>query len=105
MRHHHSAESAVREGVVTPTGDYQVTYRSVDVYRKLILDVDVHGDPGYTSTLIAEEMVDLRRKLMPFLPKQTLTLGSLTCGVIRVAAPLSFGTLPWTLTKLHVSWR
>tara|TARA_B110000196_G_scaffold19924_1_gene15650 strand:- start:300 stop:1157 length:858 start_codon:yes stop_codon:yes gene_type:complete len=102
-------ESTVRKGVVTPTGDYQVIYRSVDVYRKLILeagisDVDVRGNPGYTSMVIAEEMVDLRRKLMPFLPKQSLTLGSLTWGVLRATAPLSFGALPWTLTKLHVSW-
>jgi len=102
-------ESTVRKGVVTPTGDYQVIYRSVDVYRKLILeagisDVDVRGNPGYTSMVIAEEMVNLRRQLMPFLPKQSLTLGSLTWGVLRATAPLSFGALPWTLTKLHVSW-
>ena len=56
--------------------------------------MDVHGNPGSTSMVIAEAMVDLRRKLMPFLPKQSLTLGSLTGGVLRATAPLSFGTLP-----------
>ena len=84
---------------MTPTSDYQVIYRSVDVYRKLILeagisDADVRGNPGYTSMVITEEMVDLRRKLMPFLPEQSLTLGSLTWGVLRATAPLSFGTSP-----------
>jgi len=102
-------ESTVRKGMVTPTGDYQVIYRSVEVYRKLILeagiaDVDVRGNPGYTSMTIAEEMIDLRRKLLPFLPKHSLTLGAMTWGVLRAAAPLSFGVLPWTLTQLHVSW-
>ena len=90
--------------MVTPTGDYQVIYRSEDVYRKPILDVDVRDNPVYTSMVIAEEMVDLGRKLRTFLPKQSLTLGSLTWGVLRATAPLRVGTLPWTLAKLHVSW-
>ena len=102
-------ESTVRKGVLTPIGDYQVIYRSVATYQKLfseagIADVQVRGNSGYASMVIAEELVDLRRRLLPFLPKESLKLGALTWGILRVASPISFRALPWTLSLLHVPW-
>lgn len=102
-------ESTVRKGVFTPAGEYQVIYRSVAAYQKLfseagISDVQVRGNSGYASMVFAEEMVDLRRRLLPFLPKQSLKLGALTWGILRITSPISFRVLPWTLSLLHVPW-
>ena len=102
-------ESTVRKGMFTPTGEYQVIYRSISAYEKLFLeagiaDVQVRGNSGYTSMVIAEEMVDLRRKLLPFLPKQSLKLGALTWAVLRGTSPISFRALPWTRSLLRIPW-
>jgi len=93
-------ESTVRKGVLRPNGEYQVVYRSVDVYRRLfdevgIRSVEVRANYGYTSMVITEGIVDFRRRLLPFLPKESPLLGS---------APISFRALPQALSLLHISW-
>jgi hypothetical protein len=102
-------ESTVREGILLATGEYQAVYRSVDLYHKLfqeagIPSVEVRPNPGYTSMVIAEEMVDLRRRWLPFLPKDSPLLGYVTWSVLRAASPLAFWALPQALSKLNVSW-
>jgi protein-L-isoaspartate O-methyltransferase len=102
-------ESTVRSGVLALKGDYQVVYRSVDVYRKLFDEagidaVEVRGNAGYTSMVIAENMVEFRRRLLPFLPKQSLLLGSLTWTALRAVAPVSFWALPQAFSRLNIHW-
>ncbi len=102
-------ESTVRKGVLALKGEYQVIYRSVDVYRQLceqagITEVETRGNSGYASMAIAEEFVRIRRKWLSFLPKESLLLGSLTWAVLRAAAPVSFWALPQILNRLHISW-
>ncbi|MCH7712534.1 MAG: class I SAM-dependent methyltransferase [Chloroflexi bacterium] len=102
-------ESTVRKGQLLAKGEYQAVYRSVDLYQKIfdevgIPNVEVRGNSGYTSVVIAEELVDLRRKLLPFLPKESLLLGSLTWSALRAASPVSFWALPRTLSLLKISW-
>ena len=99
----------MRKGVLALDGEYQVIYRSVEVYRRLfdeagISGVEVCGNPGYTSLIIAEEMVDFRRKIFPFLPQQSLLLGSVTWRLLRACTPLSFWALPKTLSLLNIHW-
>ena len=70
-------ESTVRKGQHLAKGDYQAVYRSVDLYQKLfqkaeIANVEVRPNSGYTSIVIAEGMVDFRRRWLPFLPKDSL---------------------------------
>ncbi|MQG63203.1 MAG: class I SAM-dependent methyltransferase, partial [SAR202 cluster bacterium] len=55
-------ESTVRKGVLALKGEYQVIYRSVNVYRQLceqagITEVEPRGNSGYASMAIAEEFV------------------------------------------------
>ena len=102
-------ESTVREGMLLAKGEYQAVYRSVDLYQELFEEagipcVEVRWNSGYTSMVIAEELVDLRRKWLQFLPKDSRLLGYLTWSALRVASPLSFWALPQVLSQLKVPW-
>ena len=102
-------ESTVREGVLLAKGEYQAVYRSVDLYQNLfahagIPSVELRQNSGYTSMLIAEELVDLRRKWLPFLPKDSLSLGYLTWWILRGTSPVSFWALPQVLSQLNIPW-
>jgi SAM-dependent methyltransferase len=102
-------ESTVREGTLLAKGEYQAVYRSVSLYQKLfeeaeIPHVEVRPNSGYTSMVIAEGIVDLRRKWLQFLPKDSQLLGTLTWSVLRAASPITFRALPQVLSQLKVSW-
>jgi SAM-dependent methyltransferase len=102
-------ESTVRQGISFARGDYQAVYRSVETYRQLfevagLLNVGIQRNYGYNSMVTAEELVDLRRKVLPFLPKDSPTLGSLTWGALRGTSPISFWALPRLLSLLNIAW-
>ena len=102
-------ESTVRHGVSLSRGEYQAVYRSVDQYHQLFegagpFRVEVRRNYGYTSMVTAEELVDLRRRWLPFLPKDSSALGSLTWWALRGAAPISFWALPRVLSQLSIPW-
>ncbi len=54
--------------------------------------------------MTAEELVDLRRKWLPFLPKDSPRLGFLTWWALRETAPISFWALPRVLFQLNIAW-
>ena len=102
-------ESTVRSGVAFAEGEYQAVYRSVDLYQQLFQEVgiacaEVRQNLGYNSMVIAEELVDFRRKWFPFLPKDSPSLGNLTWWTLRGIAPISFWALPKVLSKLNIPW-
>jgi len=102
-------ESTVRQGVSLARGEYQAVYRSVRMYHQLFKDaglfsVEVRRNYGYTSMVTAEELVDMRRKWFPFLPKDSPTLGSLTWWALRGTTPISFWALPRLLSLLNIPW-
>jgi len=102
-------ESTVQQGVSLAEGEYQAIYRSVSRYHQLFEDagpfrVEVRRNYGYTSMVIAEGLVDLRRKWLPFLPRESTLLGSLTWWALRGTTPLSFWALPRVLSQLNISW-
>ncbi len=102
-------ESTVRQGVSLARGEYQAVYRSVSLYNQLLEDagpfrVEVRRNYGYTSMVTAEELVDLRRKWLPFLPKKSPTLGFLTWWALRGTTPISFWALPRVLSQLNIAW-
>jgi SAM-dependent methyltransferase len=102
-------ESTVRQGVSLARGEYQAVYRSVSLYNQLLEDagpfrVEVRRNYGYTSMVTAEELVDLRRKWLPFLPKESPTLGFLTWWALRGTTPISFWALPRVLSQLNIAW-
>ena len=102
-------ESTVRTGVLLAKGEYQAVYRSVDLYRRLFQESDiacleVKQNFGYNDLVTAEEIVTFRRKWLPFLPKDSPLLGSLTWWGLRGTTPLSFWALPKALSKLNVPW-
>jgi len=102
-------ESTVRQGISSARGEYQAVYRSVRMYHRLFEDaeplgVEVRRNYGYTSMVTAEELVDLRRKWLPFLPKDSPALGSLTWWVLRVTTPISFWALPRLFSLLNIPW-
>ena len=102
-------ESTVRRGGLLAKGEYQAVYRTVDKYGQLIANAgmstpEVRLNPGYADMLLAEELVDFRRKWLPFLPKRSSFLGSLTWWVLRATSPISFRVLPMVLTRLNIPW-
>lgn len=102
-------ESTVRQGVSSARGEYQAVYRSVGLYHQLFEDagpfrVEVRRNYGYTSMVTAEELVDLRRKWLPFLPKKSPSLGFLTWWALRGTTPISFWALPRVLSQLNMAW-
>ena len=102
-------ESTLHQGVYLAQGEYQAVYRSVNLYRQLFdgagpFRVEVRRNYGYTNLVTAEELVSLRRKWLPFLPRESTTLGSLTWWVLRGTSPISFWALPRMFSQLSIPW-
>jgi SAM-dependent methyltransferase len=102
-------ESTLHQGVSLAQGEYQAVYRSVNLYRQLFDDagpfrVEVRRNYGYTNLVTAEELVSLRRKWLPFLPRESTTLGSLTWWALRGTTPISFWALPRMFSQLNIPW-
>jgi|LGVE01.1.fsa_nt_gb SAM-dependent methyltransferase len=102
-------ESTVHQGVSLSQGKYQAVYRSVNLYRQLFdgagsFRVEVRRNYGYTNLVTAEELVNLRRRWLPFLPRDSATLGSLTWWALRGTTPISFWALPRMLSQLSIPW-
>lgn len=102
-------ESTLHQGVYLAQGEYQAVYRSVNLYHQLFDDagpfrVEVRRNYGYTNLVTAEELVSLRRKWLPFLPRESTTLGSLTWWVLRGTSPISFWALPRMFSQLSIPW-
>jgi SAM-dependent methyltransferase len=102
-------ESTIHQGVSLSQGEYQAVYRSVILYRKLFegagsFRVEVRRNYGYTNLVTAEELVNLRRRWLPFLPGDSTTLGFLTWWALRGTAPISFWALPRIFSQLNVRW-
>jgi SAM-dependent methyltransferase len=71
-------ESTVHQGVSLSEGEYQAVYRSVNLYRQLFdyagsFRVEMRRNYGYTNLVTAEELVNLRRRWLPFLPRDSST--------------------------------
>ena len=102
-------ESTLHQGVSLSQGDYQALYRSVNLYHQLFdgagaFHVEVRRNYGYTNLVTAEELVNLRRRWLPFLPADSTTLGALTWWALRGTTPISFWALPRILTQLGIPW-
>ena len=102
-------ESTVRNGELLAKGEYQAIYRSVVLYHDLfqragILCQEVRQNSGYNDMVIAEGMVDFRRKWLAFLPKDSTFLGSLTWWALKGVTPISFWASPKILSRLNVPW-
>jgi SAM-dependent methyltransferase len=102
-------ESTIRQGVSLLRGEYQAVYRSVNQYHQLFkgagsFRAEMRRNYGYTSMVTAEELVNLRRRWLPFLPNDSATLGSLTWLALRGTAPISFWALPRMLSQLNITW-
>jgi protein-L-isoaspartate O-methyltransferase len=102
-------ESTVRTGVLLAKGDYQAIYRSVDSYRQLFQETEIYcqevrQNTGYRNIVMTEELVNFRRKWLPFIPKDSAFLGNLTWYMLKGIAPISFWALPKALSGLNVPW-
>jgi SAM-dependent methyltransferase len=102
-------ESTLHQGVSLSQGEYQAVYRSVSLYHQLIdgagsLRAEVRRNYGYTNLVMAEELVNLRRRWLPFLPKNSTALGSLTWWLLRGTAAISFWAIPRVFSKLNIYW-
>ncbi len=102
-------ESTVCQGVFLSQGEYQAVYRNVNLYRQLFdsagsFRMEVRRNYGYTNLVTAEELVNLRRRWIPFLPRDSATIGSLMWWILRGTAPISFWALPRILSQLRIPW-
>ncbi len=98
-------ESTIRHGVNTLQGDYQVTYRSVETYRRILLDagfdiVNVKANSAYISVQIACELV---KKWKAFVPKRLRCLpivGRLAYWGLRLGYPWNTRLIPWLFARM-----
>ncbi len=102
-------ESTINKGVFIPQGEYQAVYRNVNLYRQLFNDaghfhIEMRRNYGYTNLVTAEELVNLRRKCLSFLPINSTKLGSMTWWILRGITPISFWALPRILSLFNISW-
>lgn len=102
-------ESTTFKGKSYAQGQYQAVYRSVNFYNDLFnfsgaFHVDIQRNYGYTNLVTAEELVNLRRKWLPLLPKDSITYDSLTWWALRVMEPISFWALPKILAQFNIPW-
>jgi SAM-dependent methyltransferase len=102
-------ESTAPKGVRVAEGEYQAVYRNVGLYTQLFEDAgltvaEVRRNFGYNSLVTAEELVTLRRKWLPFLPKASTALGAATWFALRATTPLTLWALPRALAKINTSW-
>ena len=102
-------ESTVRQGMLMAKGEYQAVYRSVELYGQLYEEAglppaDVVRNSAYSNLVMTEELVDFRRKWLPFLPKDSLLLGHLTWWGLRGITPISFWAVPQVLSRLNIPW-
>ena len=102
-------ESTVRKGMHLAKGEYQAVYRSVELYGQLFEEAgftpaEVVQNSAYSNLVVAEELVDFRRKWLPFLPKDSPLLGHLTWWGLRGITPFSFWALPQALSALNIPW-
>ena len=68
------------------------------------LSVEARQNYGYTSMVTAEELVNFRRKWLPFLPKNSPALGFLTWWALRGTTPIRFWALPRVLSLFNFPW-
>ena len=102
-------ESTVPQGISLSRGEYQAVYRNVNLYQQVFesagfFGVEVRRNYGYTSMVTAEELVNLRRTWLPFLPRESSLLGSLTWWALRGIAPITLWALPRILSQLNIPW-
>jgi SAM-dependent methyltransferase len=102
-------ESTVESENESSDGKYQAIYRSVGGYRRLFgqagLDhVSVRRNHGYSRMEMAVELVELRRRYLPFLPGRSALLGALTWWSLRATSPISFGAVPRMQVWLGLRW-
>lgn len=91
------------------SGDYGALYRTVNDYQVLFAQaglpsIETRRNWGYTAMEIAIELTNLRRRWLPFLPRNSARLGAVTWGVLRAVAPVSFGLLPRVLDRARLPW-
>lgn len=102
-------ESTVPQMRRTSTGEYHAVYRPVAEYHELFKRAgftkpETRRNYGYTSMEIAIELVSARRKWLPFLPRRSALLGTMTWNGLRLASPVSFWALPRALERINVTW-
>ncbi len=102
-------ESTIPRGSTASQGEYQAVYRSVPLYRNLFqaagfFSPDVRRNRAYTAMEVAVELVELRRRTLPFLPAESPALGALTWWALRCAAPVTFRLVPWLVSAIGLNW-
>jgi len=102
-------ESTVPQTARAATGSYGALYRTPEDYQKLFLQAGFpraqsRRNLGYTAMETAIEMVNARRKLLPFLPRRSPLLGAMTWWSLRLIAPLSFKAVPLVVDRLNITW-
>ena len=102
-------ESTIPRGSTASQGEYQAVYRSVPLYRNLFqaagfFSPDVRRNRAYTAMEVAVELVELRRRTLPFFPAESPALGALTWWALRCAAPVTFRLVPWLVSAIGLNW-
>ena len=98
-------ESTVRKGVNTLQGDYQVTYRSVETYRRVLVDagfdiVSVEANTAYINAQMACELIKKWKALVPERLRCLPIVGRLAYWGLRLGYPWNTRSIPWLFARM-----
>lgn len=102
-------ESTIRHGVEVRTGDYQVTYRSLEEYVAIAAEAGlkvsaIRRNRGYASMEIAVELVNLIRRLPALRRRDPALVGRPLWRALQLTSPLSLGLLPRLVEAVGIEW-
>lgn len=104
-------ESTVRHVRLTADGSYQAIYRTPAEYLAMFRragfgddSIEMRRNRAYDEMNIAGQLVVLRRRWLPFLPRRSPGLGAATWWSLCATSAFSFRALPWALERAGVDW-
>jgi len=98
-------ESTIRHGVNTLQGDYQVTYRSVETYRRILVDagfdiVNFKANTAYINAQMACEFIKKWKALVPERFRCLPIVGRLAYWGLRLGYPWNTRLIPWMFARM-----
>jgi SAM-dependent methyltransferase len=98
-------ESTIRHGVNMLQGDYQVTYRSVETYRRILVDagfdiVSVKANTAYINAQMACEFIKKWKALVPERFRCLAIVGRLAYWGLCLGYPWTTRLIPWLFARM-----
>jgi len=98
-------ESTIRHGVKALQGEYQVVYRSLETYRRILVDagfdvVSVQANTAYINVQMACELIKKWKAMVPERFQCLPVVGRLAYWGLRLGHPWNTRLIPWLFANV-----